>query len=229
VARRLRFYITEYNTNWAFFKDCCRNDATYAPLFNALYVTDLLDSVYNGVARVSAQMDYFAGSAYPWFCMIGVEDSNSDCLYSVGAIPVPYPQYYVYDLIGSPHYLGLSAGGFMAKSISAPTGGGGLATTAFYTANKDAMVITNPTSTVRKSWTDGPARHALPNCQRSADQLVADLVCGAGDEPDDDDQRSGIFSTSYFVAVISEAGTTPAFSLRKRRGVVILKSSSAPR
>jgi hypothetical protein len=140
-------YITEYNTNWAFFKDCCRNDATYAPLFNALYVTDLLDSVYNGVAQVPAQMDYFAGSAYPWFCMIGVEDSNSDCLYSVGAIPVPYPQYYVYDLIGSPHYLGLSAGGFMAKSISAPTGGGGLATTAFYTANKDAMVITNPTST----------------------------------------------------------------------------------
>jgi uncharacterized protein (UPF0333 family) len=92
-------------------------------------------------------MDYFAGSAYPWFCMIGVQDSNSDCLYSVGATPVPYPQYYVYDLIGSPHYLGLSAGGFMAKSISAPTGGGGLATTAFYTANKDAMVITNPTST----------------------------------------------------------------------------------
>jgi hypothetical protein len=35
----------------------------------------------------------------------------------------------------------------MAKSISTPTGGGGLATTAFYTASKDAIVITNPTST----------------------------------------------------------------------------------
>jgi len=33
----------------------------------------------------------------------------------------------------------------MAKSISTPTGGGGLATTAFYTAQGDALVITNPT------------------------------------------------------------------------------------
>ena len=53
-----------------------------------------------------------------------------DCLYSVDATPVPYPQYFAYDLIASPEYLGLVAGGYMAKSISTPTGGGGLATTA---------------------------------------------------------------------------------------------------
>jgi virulence-associated protein VapD len=35
----------------------------------------------------------------------------------------------------------------MAKGISTPTGGGGLATTAFYTATQDAIVITNPTAT----------------------------------------------------------------------------------
>ena len=23
-------YVSEFNTNWAFFKDCCRNDNTYA-------------------------------------------------------------------------------------------------------------------------------------------------------------------------------------------------------
>ena len=85
-------YLTEFNTNWAFFKDCCRNDSTYAPLWNALYVTDMLDSVYNGSARVPSRLYYFAGSAYPYFCLIGVQDTNMDCLYSAGAIlrfPIP--------------------------------------------------------------------------------------------------------------------------------------------
>jgi len=59
---------------------------------------------------------------------------------------VPYPQYYAYQLLASSTYLGLSAGGYMAKTLSTPTGGGGLATTAFYTASQDALVITNPTS-----------------------------------------------------------------------------------
>ena len=140
-------YLTEFNTNWAFFKDCCRNDSTYAPLWNALYVTDMLDSVYNGSARVPSRLYYFAGSAYPYFCLIGVQDTNMDCLYSAGATPVPYPQYYAYQLFGSSDYLGLSAGGYMAKSISTPTGGGGLATTAFYTSTQDAIVIVNPTAT----------------------------------------------------------------------------------
>jgi virulence-associated protein VapD len=92
-------------------------------------------------------MIYFGGSAYPWFCMIGVQDTNMDCLNSVGATLVPYPQYYTYQLLASSNYLGLSGGGYMAKTLSTPTGGGGLATTAFYTASQDAIVITNPTST----------------------------------------------------------------------------------
>ncbi len=138
-------YITEFNTNWAFFKDCCRNDATYAPIWNSLYAIDLLNSVYNGSAHVVNKIDYFAGNAYPYFCMIGVQDANSDCLYSTGADPVPYPQYYAFQLLASPSYLGLQGGGYMAKSISTPTGGGGLATAAFYTGTQDAIVITNPT------------------------------------------------------------------------------------
>jgi hypothetical protein len=140
-------YISEFNTNWAFFKDCCRNDATYAPVWNALYATDLLNSIYNGSSHMPAKAVYFAGSAYPWFCMVGVQDANSDCLYSEGATPVPYPQLYAFQVLAAPAYLGLQGGGYMAKSISTPTGGGGLATTAFYTANGDALVITNPTAT----------------------------------------------------------------------------------
>jgi len=140
-------YVTEFNTNWAFLADCCRNSPTYAPVWNALYTTDMLNSVYNGSLNMPTKLLYFAGQAYPYFCMIGVEDSNMDCLYSTGATPVPYPQYYPYQLIAGSDYLGLSAGGYMAKSISTPTGGGGLATTAFYTSTQDAIVITNPTAT----------------------------------------------------------------------------------
>lgn len=140
-------YVTEFNSNWAFFKDCCRSDSTYGPLWNSLYITDMLDSVYNGAARVPNKLVYFAGNGYPYFCLIGVRDANMDCLYSAGATPVAYPQYYTYQLFAAPGYLDLAAGGYMAKSISAPTGGGGLATTAFYTSTQDAVVITNPTPT----------------------------------------------------------------------------------
>jgi hypothetical protein len=164
-------YVTEYNSNWAFFQDCCRSNPTYAPVWNALYVTDMLDSIYNGVAYVPGGLDYFAGSAYPWFCLIGVQDTNMDCLYSVDASPVPYPQYYAYDLIASPQYLGLSAGGYMAKTISTPTGGGGLATTAFYTANKDGIVITNPTSTAYPQITVTLANPGLTGAQGTFYQI----------------------------------------------------------
>lgn len=140
-------YVTEFNSNWAFFKDCCRSDSTYAPLWNTLYLTDMLNSVYNGSARVPDKLIYFAGNAYPYFCLIGVPDQNMDCLYSAGATPSAYPQYYAYQLLSSPSYLDLADGGYMAKSISTPTGGGGLATTAFYTSGQDAVVIANPTST----------------------------------------------------------------------------------
>ena len=144
-------YVTEFNTNWAFFQDCCRNDVTYAPLWNALYATDMLNSIYNGSSRLPSKLIYFAGSAYPWFCMVGVPDVNSDCLYSEAATPSPYPQYYAFQLLSSPAYLGLQGGGYMAKSISTPTGGGGLATTAFYTPTQDALVIINPTSTAYRA------------------------------------------------------------------------------
>ncbi|HVJ08437.1 MAG TPA: choice-of-anchor D domain-containing protein [Acidisarcina sp.] len=137
-------YLTEYNTNWAFYKDCCRNDPTYGPLWNALYITDLLNSASAGLP-VPGKLVYFAGSGYPYICLIGVPDQNSDCLYSALAVPQPYPQYYAYQLISSRNYLGLVDGGHMAKSIAPPTGGGGLAITAFYNASQDAVVITNPT------------------------------------------------------------------------------------
>jgi len=168
-------YVTEYNTNWAFLQDCCKNSPTYAPLFNELYLTDMLDSIYNGVPQMPAKVFYFAGSAYPYFCLVGVKDANNDCLYSAGAVPVPYPQYFAFDLLAGPSYLGLAAGGHMAKSISPLTGGGGLATTAFYTASQDAIVITNPTST---SYAQIPVTFVNPGVS-STQGLLYKIVNGA--------------------------------------------------
>lgn len=139
-------YIDEYNTNSTFMPDCCKNDPTYAPLWNALYVSDLLNSVYTGTAAVPGKLIYYAATAYPYFCMLGTWDSYMDCQNSIGSTPVPYPQYYAYQLMASRDYLDLQDGGAMAASISPPTGGGGIAVTAFYTPNKDSVLVVNPTS-----------------------------------------------------------------------------------
>ena len=148
AGANIPIYITEFNTNWAFFKDCCRNDPTFSPVWNSMYVADILNSVYTtGTVKLPEKMFYFAGSAYPWFCMVGVVDSNMDCQYSSGDTPVAYPQYYAYQLIAGSTYLNLSSGGYMAKSVTPPSGGGGLIMTAFYTASQDAMLIVNPTAT----------------------------------------------------------------------------------
>jgi hypothetical protein len=54
-------YVTEYNTNWAFYQDCCKNHPTYAPLFNALYLTDMLDTVYNALPQMTTKIYYYSG------------------------------------------------------------------------------------------------------------------------------------------------------------------------
>ena len=140
-------YVTEYNSNWAFFKDCCRNDSTYAPVWNALYVTDMLDSVYNGSAHVPDKLYYFAGNAYPYFCLIGVHDTNMDCSVFGGCNAGPLSAVLRLSALRGDRLSRIGRGGYMAKSISTPTGGGGLATTAFFTSTQDSVVIINPTST----------------------------------------------------------------------------------
>src|SRR4029077_5599305 len=65
---------------------------------------------------------------------------------SPNSVAQPYPQYYTYQLLSSRPYLGLVDGGYMAKTVAPPVGGGGLAVTAFYTASKNAILITNPTA-----------------------------------------------------------------------------------
>lgn len=145
-ASKTPVYVDEFNTNWAFKKDCCRNSPTYAPVWNALYVSDLLNTVYSGTAHLPGQLTYYAAVSLPYFCVVGDWNANMDCSHASGA-PVPYPQYYAYQLMASSSYLGMNQGAHMASSISSLPAGRGIAATAFYNATQDSILIVNPTST----------------------------------------------------------------------------------
>jgi len=159
-------YVTEFNDNWTFAKDCCRNDPAYGPLWNAAAVIDFLNTVYAGANRMPAKLFYYAGSSYPYFCLAGAWDANMDCNPST---LTPYPQFYAYKLMASPSYLGLSGGGQMAASVSAQSG---LLATAFFTSSQNSIVILNPTATAFSSvkvvannsgYTTGVGRQFLLN------------------------------------------------------------------
>jgi len=135
-------YITEYNDNWAYSADCCRNHPTFAPLWNSLAVSDLLNVVYSGASTVPNRLMYF-NAAGPPFCIMGEWNSKMDCNPSVAE---PYPQFYAYALFASPDYLDLQAGGHMAASVTPASTTGGLTATAFYTNKADSVVVINPSS-----------------------------------------------------------------------------------
>jgi hypothetical protein len=126
-------FIDEFNTNSAFQEVCCRNDPVYGPLWNALYIADVLNTVYQGAHSPPARMVYYAASRPPHFCLINCSDGQ------------PYPQYSTFRLLGGADYLNLGNGGFMAKSVSPVSTQGGLIVTAFYSDSGNAILIVNPT------------------------------------------------------------------------------------
>jgi hypothetical protein len=141
--RSTPIYVTEFNDNWVFAKDCCRNNPTYGPLWNSVVIVDFLNSVYAHANSVPTKLFYFAGSAPP-FCIAGAWNTSMNC--DPSALDL-YPQYYAYDLLASPEYLALSEGGHMARAVSPVNTDTGLLATAFYTKNHDSIVIVNPEST----------------------------------------------------------------------------------
>ena len=145
-------YIDEFNTNWAFSADCCRDDPTYAPVWNALYVSDVLNTVYWAGTRVPGQLTYYSANTHPYFCIVGDLDAAMDCNLSTDQDPAPYPQYFAYQLMASGDYLGMNQGGYMAASVSPVTRGTGLATTAFFDTSQDSILIVNPTA---NSYSEG--------------------------------------------------------------------------
>jgi Glycosyl hydrolases family 39 len=136
-------YVSEFNDNWAFSADCCRNDPAYGPLWNSLAITDFLNVVYTGATAVPSRVVYY-NAAGNYFCLLGYWNADMDCNQSQMD---PYPQYYTYQLFASPSYLDLQNGGHMAVSVSPSSTTSGLSATAFYTDGADNVVIVNPTST----------------------------------------------------------------------------------
>ena len=171
-GKNLPIYNTEYNLNWQFAKNCCANDPTLSPVWNSMYVADMLNSVYNGAPNTPGHMVYFAASAVPYFCLIGQIDADMDCAYPVGSVPQPYPQYFAYQLLGAANYLDLQDGGFMAKSVSPATLGNGLVVTAFYTKDLDAIVLINPNQNTLSNVSVNLNNTGLTSAQGTLYQIV---------------------------------------------------------
>ncbi len=146
-AQSTPIYIDEYNGN-SCVPNVCRNDPSYAPVWNSLFITDLLNTVTTHVSNkglatsIPAGTVYFTWSAPPGhFCMFGQINANLDC--SPGPDAQAYPQYYAYKLIGGADYLNITNNGYVASSVFSDKSGVYVA--GFYTQNHDSILIVNTT------------------------------------------------------------------------------------
>ncbi len=113
-------FISEFNTNTVG-GDCCGNSPIYAPLFNALFVVDLLDSVYSpsGDHSLPRGFTYFTlSSPVTGACMFGSWDQAMDCSILSSPPPTPYPSFYPYMLIGGKNYLDLQDANYLATYVN---------------------------------------------------------------------------------------------------------------
>ncbi len=173
-GKNLPIYITEYNLDWKFAKTCCSNDFTYSPVWNALYVADLLDVpfAYDGAPNTMSRLIYYAATQPPYYCLVGQHNANMDCTYPAGSVPQPYPQYFAYQLLGSPNYLGLQNGAYMATSMSPPRLVNGLVVTAFFTPSLDAVVLINPSQYTYTNMPINVANSGFTSPQATLYQIV---------------------------------------------------------
>jgi Glycosyl hydrolases family 39 len=173
-GRNLPIYITEYNLDWKFAKTCCSDDFTYSPVWNAIYVADLLDVpfAYEGAPNTLSRLIYYAATQPPYYCLVGEYNANMDCTYPAGSVPQPYPQYFAYQLLGSPNYLGLQNGAYMATSMSPPRLINGLVVTAFFTPSLDAIVLINPSQFAFTNMPINIANSGLTSPQATLYQIV---------------------------------------------------------
>jgi len=197
-------YISEYNDNWAYAVDCCRNDPTYGPLWNSVAIADLLNVVYSGATAVPNQLSYF-NSAGSYFCLLGRWDWDMDCDSSQLS---PYPQFYAFDLFASPQYLNLQAGGYMAASVSPGTTTSGLDATAFYTNAGDNVVIINPTATYY-----GSVNVSLTNLGLSASSGTQYVVNGSAGQITSQSVSLTPISRGYSTQIAVPAYSTVAISV----------------
>ncbi len=208
-GRNLPIYNTEFNLNWDFAKNCCANDYVYSPVWNGLYIADVLNSIYVGAPNVPNHMVYFAAIAHPYFCLVGEIDANMDCTYPTSGSPQPYPQYFLYQLMGADNYLGLQEGGHMAASISPPIAGNGLVVTAYFTANLDAIVLINPT---QDRFTNIPV--SMTNTGYSASQATLYQIVNGRSIQSSSISLQSQGGTSYTTSVTIEPYSVQAIAIR---------------
>lgn len=198
-------YLTEYNDNWAYAVECCRNNPTYGPLWNSLAVADLLNTVYSGAYAVPSKLHYF-NSAGKDFCIIGQWDSAMDCNTSA---QYPYPQFFAYKLFASSQYLDLQAGGHMAASVSPASTTWGLTATAFYTGKGDNVVVINPTSTAY-----GAVNVTFSNPGLSASEATVYLLNSSHSQITTEYVKLSPVSGGYSARIAVPAYSTVAISLK---------------
>ena len=148
-AANTPIYMDEYSLNTCA-PNHCVNDPTTSPLMNALFVMDFLNAVNDTKSPYGAPHAVPATVAlYSWdiplhyLCMFGAYDAKMDCGGQFGTTIQPYPEYYVYDLLGGSNYLNISDSGYVANGASANPGGA--FATGFYTKSRDSIVIVNTT------------------------------------------------------------------------------------
>lgn len=151
-AQSTLILIDEYDTTTSSI-DCCRNNKTFAPLWNALFITDLLNSVNDTSSPYGPALAFPNGLAYftvtpqspstSHFCLFGTWNSAMDCAQN-GSIQ-PYPQYYTYRLLSDSHFCDMTNGGYITKAaVGKPAG---LVVSGFYTSTKDNVLIVNTSGT----------------------------------------------------------------------------------
>jgi len=148
-AQSTPIYIDEYNGN-ACTPNLCRSNPTYAPLWNSLFIADLLNTVTTQIpgknisSSVPAGVVYFTWSSPPaQYCMFGEINANLDC--ATGSNDQPYPQYYTYKLIGGPSFLNIADSAYDANAVASDKRG--VIVAGFYTQGHDAILIVNTTAT----------------------------------------------------------------------------------
>ena len=154
-GEQLPVFLDEYNTTDSFQADCCRNSPVYAPVWNTLFVQQILNSVYRYHNRLPRRLMYFAAQDWfatdnpntAWYCLFGTWNAAMDCAYDEASAR-PYPQYYALALLAGARYLNLASGGILATKVltSKP-----LEVSGWRTAKQYSVVIANPTSILSKT------------------------------------------------------------------------------
>jgi len=157
-AQSTPILIDEYNTTTSL-TDCCRNNKTFAPLWNALFITDLLNSVNDKSSPYGPAHAFPSGLAYfsaipesptaSQFCLFGTWNSAMNCAQN-GSIQ-PYPQYYTYQLLSDSRFLDITNSAYITNGVSVNSAG--LIVSSFYTSTKDDVLIVNTSGTTYSQLT----------------------------------------------------------------------------